>query len=388
MPVSDESASSRSSIEGITCSTSSGWWNIFWPRDTSHAPCREPEANPSTSVCQYLCHASLRVRHSRYGKTSLVGRTSLGRSFRPRVGPHRGPSSTKTRTEPPRTKDKRGVTLRGKPWETSTGSMAVQPSLAPLPFRVCPCLELISLCRVVIVVWPPGRPRRGGARRRRAGGHERRAGARQRDNEHRTGSRRNRRNSLTRKAEVGVPFHTIVCGRQSLVASRPSMHRRVRGVDQTPRTARTPRWCLRLLQIYAIIGLPLSSDGLINNVDLRRADGDLLVIARPPSRHTYGFVISDDRGSRYDLPLAEIRQYLLSGVPASHQHDICFIEAGVGLGREPLSGGASKGPRQSRNQAKKKRLKPLPLPCLYWLEGDVPPELVDEAVSRSILIHA
>ena len=170
------------------------------------------------------------------------------------------------------------------------------------------------------------------------------------------------------------------------------MHRRVRGVvDQTPRTARTPRWCLRLLQIYAIIGLPLSSDGLINNVDLRRADGDLLVIARPPSRHTYGFVISDDRGSRYDLPLAEIRQYLLSGVPASHQHDICFIEAGVGLGREPLSGGASKGPRQSRNQAKKKRLKPLPLPCLYWLEGlegDVPPELVDEAVSRSILIHA
>ena len=128
-----------------------------------------------------------------------------------------------------------------------------------------------------------------------------------------------------------------------------------------------------------------SSDGLSITVEHRRraADGDVLVVARPPSRHTYGFVINDGDSQYYDLPLVEFRQ-ILSG------NDISFVETG-GSGREPVSEAASQGVQsrtQSRNQAKKKRLTPLPLPCLYWLESDVSPELIDDAVSTSILIHA
>lgn len=156
----------------------------------------------------------------------------------------------------------------------------------------------------------------------------------------------------------------------------------------------------RLLQIHAVIGLTLtlerlsSSDGLKIDVNNRRAGGDVLLVARPPSRHTYGFVVNADGGGHsrcYDLPLVEIRQSLLSGASASQQkHDIRFVETG-GSGREPLSGVAGQGLRsrtRSRNQAKKKRLKAFPLPCLYWLEGDVSPALLDDAVSRSILMHA
>jgi methylase of polypeptide subunit release factors len=110
----------------------------------------------------------------------------------------------------------------------------------------------------------------------------------------------------------------------------------------------------------------------------------LLVMFRPPSRHTYGF----QGGETYDIPLLELQTLI--------QDRDC---KGVHINFMPVTETSQQPPpslqKQSRNQLKKKKQKKnyneAGTQPLYWLESSnhhLLDEVISNAVSRAILTHA
>lgn len=119
----------------------------------------------------------------------------------------------------------------------------------------------------------------------------------------------------------------------------------------------------------------------------------LLVIFRPPSRHTYGFKDADI----YDLPLLEL-QTLIHNTDCCQDGSLQFIPVVPNSNNQSVL-----QQRQSRNQLKKKRLKKKKrdsrddgLQCLYWVvvnnnysnNNDDVHHIISNAASRAILTHA
>lgn len=113
----------------------------------------------------------------------------------------------------------------------------------------------------------------------------------------------------------------------------------------------------------------------------------LLVMFRPPSRHTYGF----RDGDTYDLPLLEL-QTLIQDRKNKDIH-INFIPV-IGRSEPSKNDLQPQQQKQSRNQMKKKKQKKNPIEAntqsLYWLECSNNPDdnIISTAVSRAILTHA
>ena len=118
----------------------------------------------------------------------------------------------------------------------------------------------------------------------------------------------------------------------------------------------------------------------------------LLIMFRPPSRHTYGF----REGDTYDLPLLELQTLIQDRVRKDiHINFIPVIERSRPSANDDLQTKSSEDQTQSRNQMKKKRLKKnqneAGIQSLYWLECS--DNLIDDseistAASRAILTHA
>ncbi|KAL7492612.1 hypothetical protein ACHAWT_002391 [Skeletonema menzelii] len=113
----------------------------------------------------------------------------------------------------------------------------------------------------------------------------------------------------------------------------------------------------------------------------------LLVMFRPPSRHTYGF----REGDTYDLPLLEL-QTLIQDRKHKDIH-INFIPV-VEKSRPSANDLKPQQEKQSRKQMKKKKLKKNPneagTQALYWIEcsDNSVDNIISIAVSRAILTHA
>ncbi len=120
----------------------------------------------------------------------------------------------------------------------------------------------------------------------------------------------------------------------------------------------------------------------------------LLVMFRPPSRHTYGF----REGDTYDLPLLELQTLIQDRVRKDDIH-VNFIPVNErrrrSSAKDDLQVKSTQHQTQSRNQMKKKRLKKnqneAGIQSLYWLECS--DNLIDDseistAASRAILTHA
>jgi 16S rRNA G966 N2-methylase RsmD len=108
----------------------------------------------------------------------------------------------------------------------------------------------------------------------------------------------------------------------------------------------------------------------------------LLVMFRPPSRHTYGF----QEGDTYGLPLLEL-QTLIQDRNYKDTH-INFITV-----TKSAQGPPPPQQNQSRNQSKKKKQKKnynkAGTQSLYWLESSHQlDEVISTAASRAILTHA
>ena len=118
----------------------------------------------------------------------------------------------------------------------------------------------------------------------------------------------------------------------------------------------------------------------------------LLIMFRPPSRHTYGF----REGGTYDLPLLELQTLIQDRVRKDiHINFIPVIERSRPSANDDLQTKSSEHPTQSRNQMKKKRLKKnqneAGIQSLYWLECSenmIDDSILSTAASRAILTHA
>jgi len=125
----------------------------------------------------------------------------------------------------------------------------------------------------------------------------------------------------------------------------------------------------------------------------------LLVIFRPPSRHTYGFQDEDI----YDLPLLEL-QTLIHNTDCCQDGSIQFIPVVANKENGNNNSKSSLQQRQqSNNQLKKKKIKKKKnsrddgLQCLYWIvvnnncsnnNDDDVHHIISNAASRAILTHA
>ena len=104
-----------------------------------------------------------------------------------------------------------------------------------------------------------------------------------------------------------------------------------------------------------------------------------LVIFRPPSRHTYGFV---DDPSQYDLPQLEL-EALIRHICDAEVYFTPVCNNSKGLPGFEYSACRLPG-KKIRSHVQKSSLQ---VQSLYWVEG-VPSSIVAKAVSRSILSHA
>jgi len=103
-----------------------------------------------------------------------------------------------------------------------------------------------------------------------------------------------------------------------------------------------------------------------------------LVVFRPPSRHTYGFV---QDSATYDLPQLELGS-LINHVSASAKFD--FVPSNKSRHINPHSSvDASSKKSRSHLQNVSRQVQ-----SLYWIKGDLSPEVLSEATSRAILTHA
>ena len=118
----------------------------------------------------------------------------------------------------------------------------------------------------------------------------------------------------------------------------------------------------------------------------------LLIMFRPPSRHTYGFREDDT----YDLPLLELQTLIQDRVRKDiHINFIPVIERRRrSSAKDDLQIKYTQHQTQSRNQMKKKRLKKnqneASVQILYWLEcsDNSIDDIISTAASRAILTHA
>jgi len=101
-----------------------------------------------------------------------------------------------------------------------------------------------------------------------------------------------------------------------------------------------------------------------------------LVIFRPPSRHTYGFV---EDPVQYDLPRIELTE--LIGESAKLQ----FVPLHNNFLLENPSHGAQLRKRKTRSDVQKSALQ---VQSIYWIRGNIPPRCVAKAASRAVLTHA
>jgi hypothetical protein len=120
-----------------------------------------------------------------------------------------------------------------------------------------------------------------------------------------------------------------------------------------------------------------------------------LVIFRPPSRHTYGFV--DDDGN-YDLPQLELKALLNHF--SDCDRDFAFIPVQL-QSRSECSNKEVRRDLQSsdddhqnltvqRKSKKRVHIKTSSrrVESLYWISGEIPPASIAKAASRAILKHA
>jgi tRNA A58 N-methylase Trm61 len=120
----------------------------------------------------------------------------------------------------------------------------------------------------------------------------------------------------------------------------------------------------------------------------------LMIMFRPPSRHTYGF----REGDTYDLPLLELQTVIQDRVRKDiHINFIPVIEQrSRPSADDDLQIKSTQHQTQSRNQMKKKRLKKnlnneAGIQSLYWLECSenvIDDSILSTAASRAILTHA
>lgn len=103
-----------------------------------------------------------------------------------------------------------------------------------------------------------------------------------------------------------------------------------------------------------------------------------LIVFRPPSRHTYGFVKDT---ATYDLPQLELRS-LIKRFSASAKFE--FVPSMKERNINPNSVDASPKKSRSHLQNVSRQVQSL----LYWIKGDVSSEVISEATSRAILTHA
>ncbi|KAL3793507.1 hypothetical protein HJC23_007247 [Cyclotella cryptica] len=123
-----------------------------------------------------------------------------------------------------------------------------------------------------------------------------------------------------------------------------------------------------------------------------------MVIFRPPSRHTYGFVSDPEQ---YDLPRLELRALINHDVgvhtgfqfvpvqhdvrsPLSAYNEDCSV---LEPSEFPDSNTPSIGPKRAKKKLHVKKLT-RQVPSLYWIEGDISTTSITKAASRAILTHA
>ncbi len=124
-----------------------------------------------------------------------------------------------------------------------------------------------------------------------------------------------------------------------------------------------------------------------NFVDKTESYPRLLVMFRPPSRHTYGF----REGDTYDLPLLELQTLIQDR--QNKDIRINFIPV-IERSKSSDNELQPQQQKQSRKQMKKKKQKKNPYEAstqsLYWLKcsDNAADDIISTAVSRAILTHA